>query len=82
MLRSKEAAGRHINPGGSPTSLPLSPERLKPLHAQVTSLREQRITLLEDVKSLKQSGFKEESNCRPFQQSMGVSSRHRASSHK
>ena len=53
MLRSKEAAGRHINPGGSPTSLPLSPERLKPLHAQVTSLREQRITLLEDVKSLK-----------------------------
>ena len=55
MLRSKEvSARRHVNPGGAGTSLPLSPERLKPLHAQVTSLREQRVSLQEEVKSLKE----------------------------
>ena len=36
------------------TSLPLSPESRKPLHTQVTNLREERVTLLETVRALRE----------------------------
>ena len=36
------------------TSKPLAPEARRPLHAKVTSLREERITLLEQTRSLRE----------------------------
>ena len=36
------------------TTKPLSPESRKPLHTQVTSLREERVGLLETIRALKE----------------------------
>ena len=36
------------------TSIPVSPEARKPLHTQVTNLREERVTLLETVRALRE----------------------------
>ena len=36
------------------TSIPVSPEQRKPLHTQVVSLREERVSLLEQNRALKE----------------------------